>query len=39
MPHPGHLTLGNDMVPIVYKAECAPWPVWTGVENLAPSQS
>ena len=26
----------RDPVPIVYEAGWAPWPVWTGVENLAP---
>jgi hypothetical protein len=26
----------TDPVPIVYEAEWAPGPVWTGAENLAP---
>ena len=28
-------TPGKDPVPIVQKAGWAPWPVWTGAENLA----
>ena len=30
---------GNDPVPLVYEAEWAPGPVWTGVENLAQTGS
>jgi len=30
-------TLGKDPVPIVQEAGCAPVPVWTGAENLAPT--
>jgi hypothetical protein len=30
-------TPGKDPVPIVQKAGCAPFPVWTGAENLAPT--
>ena len=26
-----------DLVPIVQEAGWAPWPVWTGAENLAPT--
>jgi hypothetical protein len=29
--------LGKDPVPIVQEAWCAPGPVWTGAENLAPT--
>ena len=29
-------TPGKDPVPIVQEAVCAPVPVWTGAENLAP---
>jgi len=35
MPRP-LFTPGKDPVPIVQEAWCAPWPVWKGVENLAP---
>jgi hypothetical protein len=28
-------TPGKDPVPIVQEARWAPWPVWTGAENLA----
>jgi hypothetical protein len=38
MSRPGHFTLGKDLVPIVYEAGWAPGPVWTGVENLAPTE-
>ena len=31
------LYLGRDPVPIVQEAGWAPGPVWTGVENLAPT--
>jgi len=31
-------TLGKDPVPIVQEAEWATGPVWTGVENLAPTR-
>ena len=34
MPRP-HLTPWKDPVPIVQEAWRAPWPVWTGAENLA----
>ena len=34
-PHLGHLTPGKDPIPIVQEAGWAPWPVWTGAENLA----
>ena len=30
-------TPGKDLVPIVQEAGWAPGPVWTGVENLAPT--
>ena len=30
-------TPGKDPVPIVQEAGLAPGPVWTGVENLAPT--
>jgi hypothetical protein len=30
---PGHFTSGKDPIP----TERAPWPVWMGVENLAPN--
>ena len=33
----GRRFTSRDTVPIVYEAGCAPGPVWTGVENLAPS--
>jgi hypothetical protein len=29
---------GKDPVPIVQEAEWAPGPVWTGAENLAPTE-
>jgi hypothetical protein len=38
--HPGrtsNLTPGKDSVPIVQEAGWASGPVWTGVENLAPT--
>jgi hypothetical protein len=35
--HPGLFTPGKDPVPIVQEAGWAPWPVWTGAENLAPT--
>jgi hypothetical protein len=34
---PAALPPGNDPVPIVQKAGWAPGPVWTDVENLAPT--
>jgi hypothetical protein len=36
MPWPLSI-LGKDPVPIVQEAGWAPGPVWTGVENLAPT--
>jgi len=30
-------TPGKDQVPTVQEAGCAPDPVWTGAENLAPT--
>ena len=33
---PAALPPGKDPVPIVWEAECAPRPVWTGEENYAP---
>ena len=36
MPRPLY-TPGKDPVPIVQEAEWAAGPVWTGVENLAPT--
>jgi len=36
-PRP-HFTSEKDPVPIVKEAGWAPGPVWTGVENLAPSR-
>ena len=36
-PHPGRFTPGNNPVPIVQEAGCAPGSVWTGAENLAPT--
>ena len=35
MPQP-LFTPGKDLVPTVQEAGCAPGPVWTGAENLAP---
>jgi hypothetical protein len=35
---PGRFTAGKDPVPIVQEAGWAPGPVWTGVENLAPTE-
>jgi hypothetical protein len=35
---PAALTPGKDPVPIVYEAGWAPGPVWTGAENLTPSE-
>jgi len=37
MPRP-LFTLGKDPVPIVQEAGWAPGPVWTGAENLAPTE-
>jgi len=37
MPHPGRFNPGKDPVPIVQEAGWAPEPVWTCVENLAPT--
>jgi len=34
---PAALPPGKDSVPIVQEAGWAPGPVWTGVENLAPT--
>ena len=34
---PSRFTPGKDPVSIVYEAEWAPGPVWTGAENLAPT--
>jgi hypothetical protein len=34
---PTALPPGKDPVPIAYEAGWAPGPVWTGVENLAPT--
>ena len=34
---PAALYTGKDPVPIVQEAGWAPGPVWTGVENLAPT--
>jgi len=34
---PAAFTPGKEPVPIVQEAEWAPGPVWTGVENLAPT--
>jgi hypothetical protein len=34
---PGRIIPGKDPVPIVQEAGSAPAPVWTGVENLAPT--
>jgi hypothetical protein len=36
MPRP-LFTPGKDPVPILQEAWWAPWPVWTGAENLAPT--
>jgi hypothetical protein len=36
-PRPSHFTAGKDPVPILKEAGWAPRPVWTGVENLAPT--
>jgi len=33
----GRRFTSGDTVTIVYEDGCAPGPVWTGVENLAPS--
>jgi hypothetical protein len=35
---PGRFTPGKDPVPIVQKAKWALGPVWTGAENLAPTE-
>jgi hypothetical protein len=35
---PAALPSGNDLVPFVQRAEWAPGPVWTPVENLAPTR-
>ena len=35
-PRPGRFTPGKDTVPTVQEAGCAPGPVWTRAENLAP---
>jgi hypothetical protein len=34
---PGRFTPSKDMVPIVQEARWAPWPAWTGAENLTPT--
>ena len=36
-PCPGRFNPGKDPVSIVQEAGCAPGPVWTGGENLAPT--
>jgi hypothetical protein len=36
-PRPGSFTPGKDTVPIVQEAGWVPQPVWTGVENFAPT--
>ena len=36
-PRPGGFTPGKDPLPIVQEAGWAPWPVWSGSENLAPT--
>ena len=36
-PRPGRFSPGKDTVPIVQVALWAPGPVWTGVENFAPT--
>ena len=37
-PCPGRFTPpGEDLVPMVLEAGCAPGPVWMGAENLAPT--
>ena len=35
---PGRFTPGKDPVPIEQEAGWAPGPVWTGAENLAPTE-
>ena len=35
---PGHFTPGKDPVPIVQEAGWVPGSVWTGAENLAPTE-
>jgi len=37
MPRPGRLTEGKDTLPIANEAGWSPWPVWSGVYNLAPT--
>ena len=37
-PRPGRFTPGKDPVPIVQEAGWAAGPVWTGAENLAPTE-
>ena len=34
----GRFTPGKDPVPIVQEAGWAPGPIWTGVQNLAPTR-
>jgi hypothetical protein len=36
-PRPGRFSPEKDSLPVVYEAEWAPGPVWTGAENLAPT--
>ena len=38
MTRPGRLTAGKDAVLIVQEAGMAPGPLWTGEENLAPTE-
>ena len=37
-PRPGRFTPGKDPVPTVHEAGWAPGPVWTGAENLVPTE-
>ena len=36
-PHPDRFNPGKDPLPIVEEAGWAPWPIWTGSENHAPT--
>jgi len=38
MPYPGHFTSAIDPVPIVWEDGWASGLVWTGAENLAPTE-
>jgi hypothetical protein len=38
-PGPSCFTPGKNLVPTVQEAGWAPGPVWTGVENLAPTRN